>query len=337
MAKTITVFNNKGGVGKTTFLCNIAAFIAIKLKKRVLVVDGDPQCNATQYLLPEQRLEKIYDKAKRPTIDAFLDPVRRGRGYVSESVELEDSPRFGVSLVPGDPSLALSEDLLATDWSDGTSGNPRGLQTTFVFADLFSRFDDFDYTFVDVGPSLGAINRAILIGSDYFIVPMSSDLFSLMALRNISISLKKWRRDLKRGLNEHEVEHSVPFEIGAGKAARWALTFAGYLTQQYTAKVSQGERRPVRAYERILKQVPTAIKENLADEFSDLPAGTQYKLGEIPNLHSVVPMSQTAHAPIFALKAKDGVVGAHFAKVAEAEEIYAGIAKNLIENVNIRA
>lgn len=48
--KSITVFNNKGGVGKTTVLCNLAAYLALRRNKKVLIVDADPQCNATNYL-----------------------------------------------------------------------------------------------------------------------------------------------------------------------------------------------------------------------------------------------------------------------------------------------
>ena len=330
--KSITIFNNKGGVGKTTFLCNIASYLAIKMQKRILILDADPQCNATTYLLPEKRISELYDRSSRETIDSFLDPLRRGRGYKTQELEGEKASRFGVNLIPGDPRLALSEDLLASDWTAGSSGAPRGLQTTFVFQELMLRYSEYDYVFIDVGPSLGAINRAVLIASDYFVMPMSSDVFSLMAVRNISTSLKKWKRGLEKGLADYETEEGEQFEV-AGKVARWRLSFAGYVTQQYTAKTVQGMRRPVKAYEKILRHVPKLVKDELINSFSSLPSGVQYKLGEIPNLHSIVPMSQTAKAPIFELKAQDGVVGAHFAKVAEAEDMYKEIAGSLLENI----
>ena len=57
--KSICVFNNKGGVGKTTLLCNLAAYFSTKRSKKVLVIDCDPQCNATAYMLVEDTLEKI--------------------------------------------------------------------------------------------------------------------------------------------------------------------------------------------------------------------------------------------------------------------------------------
>jgi predicted metal-dependent hydrolase len=164
---------------------------------------------------------------------------------------------------------------------------------------------------------------------------MSSDIFSLMAIKNISQSLLKWKRDLRKGLADYETEEGYSYDI-SGHIAEWRLSFAGYLTQQYTAKTTQGERHPVKAYEKILKRVPRLIKDELVNKFSNLPSGITYKLGEIPNLHSIVPMSQTVNAPIFDLKAKDGVVGSHFAKVKEAEEIYSQIAETLLHNVGAR-
>jgi len=331
--KSITIFNNKGGVGKTTFLCNLASYLAIGEQKKVLIIDADPQCNATVYVLPEEKTIQLYERSSPSTIDSFLEPVRRGKGYKEGSVPIIKSKRFAIDIIPGDPRLSLSEDLLASDWVSGISGDPRGLQTTFVFKELMSRFSKgYDYIFIDVGPSLGAINRAILIGSDFFVVPMSSDIFSLMAIKNISLSLTKWKRALEKGLADYETEEGVCYDLN-GKPVSWSLSFAGYVTQQYTAKTVEGQRRPVKAYEKIIRRIPKQIKEELIEKFSKLPSGSKYKLGEIPNLHSIVPMSQTANSPIFKLKAKDGVVGSHFAKVNEAEEIYKNISRALMSNI----
>lgn len=330
--KSITIFNNKGGVGKTTFLCNLASYIALMMGKRVLVIDADPQCNATSYLISEATLNRLYESVSHETIDSFLDPIRHGKGYRGNPISVLPSHRFGVDLVPGDPRLALSEDFLAQDWVQGRSGDARGLQTTFVFQDIMLRYSNYDYIFIDVGPSLGAINRAVLIGSDYFVVPMSSDIFSLMAIKNISLSLLEWKRLLGKGLDEYRVKEQSEYLVGEHPAG-WRLSFAGYVIQQYTAKISEGQRRPVAAYEKILRRVPGVIDKELVKRFSTLNPAIEYRLGEIPNLHSVVPMSQTANAPIFGLKASDGVVGAHFAKVEEAGEIYKKIAAHILANL----
>lgn len=86
--KSIAFFNNKGGVGKTTLLCNVAAFLAIEMKKKVLVVDADPQCNATQLMLGEEDVFELYDNSKSFTIYSIIHPLSIGKGYSDVTVHI---------------------------------------------------------------------------------------------------------------------------------------------------------------------------------------------------------------------------------------------------------
>ncbi|MFA0698579.1 ParA family protein, partial [Vibrio sp. 10N.222.49.C9] len=115
-------------------------------------------------------------------------PVRRGQGFINSPIKPTHSKRFHCDLIPGDPKLSLSEDLLATDWKGATSGEHRGMQTTLVFRHLTHLYRDYDYILFDVGPSLGAINRSVMLGCDFFVTPMSVDVFSLMAVDNMNLS-----------------------------------------------------------------------------------------------------------------------------------------------------
>lgn len=329
--KIITFFNNKGGVGKTSLLCNMASYLAINSNKKVLVVDADPQCNATIYLLDELMIKKIYTDRMHETIQSYITPLRKGKGYAKKNFIPVKSPRFGVYVMPGDPALALSEDLLATDWKTSVSGDARGLQTTFVFEDMFSRFDDYDYVFVDVSPSLGAINRAVLLASDFFVMPLSSDIFSLMAVKNISQAVSKWMKDIKKALEQYQEQEDQCFKVKSTKVS-WKLRFCGYVTQQYTAKTIRGVREPVKAYDKIIKRVAPAIHKEIVGKLNS-PMSIKYDLGSIPNLNSIIPLSQNANAPIFDLKGSDGVVGAHFEKVKEAGALMNALVANLVTNV----
>lgn len=328
---SITVFNNKGGVGKTTLLCNLAGFLATKYSKKVLIIDADPQCNATTYLFPEQTIVEIYEGKHGSISDLFI-PLAKGRGFHSGRLPKLKCPSFKVDVIPGDPKLALREDLLATDWQVAQNGDARGLQTTMVFLQLLHRCQEYDLVFFDLGPSLGAINRAVLLASEFFVLPMSSDIFSLQAIENIGISLKHWKKALNAGLQRHHEEHGEDFDID-GEAADWKLQFLGYVTQQYTAKSVRGVRQPVSAYDRIIRKIPGTIKSKLIDEFSSDQA-LDFELGQIPNLHSLIPLSQLGRVPIFSLKAQHGVVGAHFAKVRESEDIFDLIATAFLENLD---
>jgi len=333
MAKmtSITVFNNKGGVGKTTLLCNLASYLAQEKGSRVLIVDADPQCNATIYLFPEDRVIEIYEE-KHGSINDLLNPLSKGKGYHSGKLPILKSSTFKVDLIPGNPKLALQEDLLATDWQQAQGGDARGLQTTLVFSELLQRCQSYDFVFFDLGPSLGAINRSVLLACDFFTIPMSSDIFSLQAIENISVSLVRWKNGLESGLAAHKKKNDEEFTVNA-ETVNWKLKFLGYVTQQYIAKTVRGVRQPVHAYDRIIQRIPKTIKNRLIDEFSrSLNIG--YQLGQIPNLHSLIPLSQNAHVPIFRLTGRDGVVGAHFAKVTESGDIFGKVAENFLKNVN---
>jgi cellulose biosynthesis protein BcsQ len=328
--ESIVVFNNKGGVGKTTLLCNLAAYLQIKKDKKVIVVDMDPQCNATAYMFPYPQIEEIYTKSKK-TIYEIVKPLQRGIGFQEGELPIHKSPYFDVDVIVGDPDLSLSEDFLSKDWLDGKAGDFRGLQTTLMFRDLLSKLKDYDFVFFDVGPSLGALNRAVLAASDHFIVPMSSDIFSIQALENISKSLKEWKKQLSRGLEDFKDKEGEPFTID-NEEVTWHIQFAGYITQQYTAKTVGGKKQPVKAYERIIKKIPATVKRHL-NSLNKAEISTP-KIGEITNLHSLVPLSQNSSVPIFALKAEHGVVGAHFNKVKEFENTLLDISDNLLNNLN---
>tara|TARA_R110002110_G_scaffold110559_1_gene275518 strand:- start:873 stop:1868 length:996 start_codon:yes stop_codon:yes gene_type:complete len=326
--KSIAFFNNKGGVGKTTLLCNLAAYLAKELDKKVLVIDADPQCNATQSMFSDKIIEGIYENKKAFTIYSVAHPLSIGKGF-TESIAPLHSNEFGVDVIPGDPRLALTEDLLSTDWTRATSGDTRGLRTTYLFSELLERLQQYDYVFFDMGPSLGAINRSVLVASDYFLSPMSIDIFSLRAIENISIALAKWRTQLSTGLQLNEHPEELPISD-----PKWEIKFLGYVTQQYKAKTDgNGNIVAVNAYEKIKKRVPAAITKEFIKKLQPNIKKADYDLGSVPNLHSLVPMSQDGRKPIFSLKAKDGVVGAHFAKVKDSKNIFSDIASNLQKNL----
>ncbi len=165
--KTTCFFNNKGGVGKTTLVANLAAELALSFNAKVLVVDADPQCNLTQYVLSDELTNEIYSADNIDSIYSVIRPLSFGKGYESE-LPIRKSDDFGFDIIIGDPRLALQEDLLAGDWRDAKGGGMRGLRTTFVFAELVKRAKElkYDFVFFDMGPSLGAINRAVLLTMD---------------------------------------------------------------------------------------------------------------------------------------------------------------------------
>ena len=322
--QSLTFFNNKGGVGKTTLLCNVAAYFSIDKGKSVLIVDADPQCNATQYMFKEPALSGFYERSDSFTIYDIVRPLSHGKGYASK-IEPQRADRFAVDVIPGDPSLALTEDLLARDWGSATGGDIRGIRTTLLFSELLRRCGSYDLVIFDVGPSLGSINRAVLLASDYFVAPMSIDIFSIKAIDNIAVWLRTWRKQWRAALANAE-------DIDDDLSHAHNISFLGYVSQQYIAKTKDGSKRAVNAYDKIMSQFESVITKKLIPEIGsdNRTIGGGFSLGSIPNLHSLIPMSQSNRAPVFELRSSDGVRGAHFTKVKDSRAIFGEVGDQIL-------
>lgn len=333
--KTTCFFNNKGGVGKTTLVANLAAELVLSFGAKVLVVDADPQCNLTQYVLPEETTDEIYSSDNPESIYSVIRPLSLGKGYESE-LPIRTTEDFGFDIIIGDPRLALQEDLLAGDWRDAKGGGMRGIRTTFVFAELVKRAKDlkYDFVFFDMGPSLGAINRAVLLAMDFFVVPMSIDVFSLWAIRNIGATVTIWKRELDKGCALAE----DPSEI-AELSPQGKLAFLGYVTQQHKERTGYDEaiseetgeqvkiRRRVQAYEGIGATFPEKVSESLEAMFASHSMNPH--LGDIRHLGSLAPMSQTQHVPMISVAG----TGSYTKLRKQARELYRGIASRYLENL----
>jgi cellulose biosynthesis protein BcsQ len=334
--------NNKGGVGKTTLTGNIAAFFALELEKRVLIIDCDPQCNITQFVLGDTRTIELYwpeaaskDDPKVKTVLDVVQPMLDGDATINKTVKPMGvkTNRFGVDLLPGHPRFSLFEDPLSSAWTELPSGKAGGFRVTnWLRSYLDSVKDSYDLAFVDVSPSLGALNRSVLLSSDYFVTPLGADAFSLLGIRNISRWMAGWTEYYEVALEQSE-------RLNAGALERFNIPrdipikdgFVGYTLQQYIAKAKGGERRPTKAYERILEDVPHEIATFL-NGFIAAPALDTH-LGDVPNLYSLIPLAQSANAPIIALKAKDGLVGSQFSQAAVYKQIIGSLANEIARRI----
>lgn len=323
-AKAVCFFNNKGGVGKTTLVANLAAELALNSHCKILVVDADPQCNLTQYVLSDADFASIYGNlAATGTIYDVIHPLSIGKGY-SAKLPIRKTDNFGFDVIIGDPRLALKEDLLAQDWRDAKAGGTRGLRTTFLFYDLIARASkNYDLIFFDMGPSLGAINRSILLAADYFVMPVSIDIFSLWAIRNIGSALSVWENELTNGIRLAE----DPSELPKNRVAGQKLGFLGYVTQQHKEKSENKVSRVVEAYNAIRLKLPDAVSSGLKSYFPS-PKFNPH-LGDIKHLASLAPKSQTLHTPMITVILK----GSYTVTRKQARTIYEGIASRFSESL----
>jgi cellulose biosynthesis protein BcsQ len=333
MATAVAFFNNKGGVGKTTLACNFAAWQALHGRK-ALVVDLDPQCNSTQLLLPEQRWAEIYEDASQSeakTIMGVLRPIRAGDSTLdTDAFRVYRGQRFGVDVLAGHPSLSIFEDLLSEAWTKFRGGEPGGARRTVWLRSLREFLgDQYDVLVVDVSPSLGAINRSALIGSDWFVTPMAADLFSLYALDNITIWFQRWLSEYETGrLNAAEALGATGYNELLPEPLPVRHGFVGYTVQQYVSRASGGQIRQIEAYDQHRREIPSRAQSLI--ELSRVDGDLE--LGTVPNMFSMIPLAQGQHAPIADLTRDDGLRGAQFSQ----QERYAEQLSNIFASISAR-
>ena len=194
--KTIAFFNNKGGVGKTTLVYHLSWMYA-ELGFSVVAADLDPQANLSAVFLREDRLEQVWsDDDHHNSILGAVSPILRGLGDIREPHVEEICANLG--LVVGDLGLSSFEARLSSAWPDclGSDESAFRIESAFhrTILDAAEK-QEADVVLIDVGPNLGAINRAAIIAANFVVFPLAPDLFSLQALRNIGPTLHDWRTD----------------------------------------------------------------------------------------------------------------------------------------------
>lgn len=324
--KSLVLFNNKGGVGKTTLAFNIAHMMA-RLGAPVVLLDYDPQGNLSSIALSEERLVELWEEEgdQGSTVARAVDLVRRGKGDLLPPVLIEIAENLW--LLPGDLALSRFEQVLAESWGQiHQSDNERALHIATSLqrlAHLASEAVGARIVLVDVGPNLGALNRSALLAADSVVMPVAPDLFSLQGLKNIGPTLREWREDWQRAV-ERSRDGLTPAHI---------FEPIGYIVQQHLARVD----RPVRAYADWVRQIPRVFHQQVLDDlegpFPSDATGDPYCIAQLKHFASLVPFAQSARKPIFDLKQADGVGGGQIQSVALARREFKKLAEDLLDRL----
>jgi hypothetical protein len=173
---------------------------------------------------------------------------------------------------------------------------------------------------IDLGPNLGALNRAVLSGSDYVIVPAAPDLFSIRGTENLGAKLVRWRTEWDQ-CNAAWTDPSLAIPKGRP-------SFLGYVMQQHN--IRNNAAGMTQGWQIFGNQLRVAIENNIVKPLTPMgqvqPGTTDYNLGKIPNLHSLIPYSLKARKPVFECTGSDGLKGAHIASARGSKSLFFPIA-----------
>ncbi len=229
------VFNQKGGVGKSTITCNLAAISADR-GKRTLVIDLDPQGNSTQYLLGaacdelDATLADFFDQ----TLNFRLNPRATADFIVA-------TPFSGLHVMPSHPQL---EEL---------QGKLESRYKIYKLRDALNEIaDDYDCVFIDTPPALNFYTRSALIAADACLIPFDCDEFSRRALYSLLENVQEIKADHNRDLevegivvNQFQPRASLPQKVVQELVAEGLPVLEPYLSASVKVKESHEQAKPM--------------------------------------------------------------------------------------------
>ena len=212
-----------------------------------------------------------------------------------------------IGLVVGDLGLSAFEDKLSDAWPrchDGDEAAFRVMSALYRAIISAAEQRQAELILIDVGPNLGAINRAALIASQYVTIPLAPDLFSLQGLKNLEPPLRRWRQQWRERLDKaFDVDSDLRLPEGRMKPL-------GYVVLQHAIRAD----RPVHAYRRWIERIPNLYRESVLNEPCTQPPSFEndpYRLSMLKNYRSLMPLAMEARKPMFFLRPADGAIGAH--------------------------
>lgn len=340
--KSIAMFNNKGGVSKTTTTFNVGWMLA-EHGHTVLMVDADPQCNLTGMVLGMSRssdLEDFYETEPGRNLKTALQPAFESRPEILTPVEcVQIEGREGLYLLPG--HLGLSEYEVQLGLAQELSGSIQALQNLpgamrFLIGITAERIGA-DYVIIDMSPGLGAINQNLVTTSDFIIIPTTPDVFSVMALDSLARILPRWVKWAHRAASlEVFREASYPFPAPT-------LKLLGLIVQRYRLK----NGLPTRAFRDYFSEIEEVCSGRLAPALADvgmlLPKetysghveeGSEYRIASISDFNALIASSQQHQKPVYSLTQNDVRRGGEAWNITEGNidafrETFEALARNI--------
>ena len=258
--KKLLFANNKGGVGKTTLAFNCAMSFA-KAGYKTVLVDLDPQCNLSRLALGDNHYGKtLFSSGEKDIYDALRGVVEGGSDvdFDIPFIPVSNS-QDNLSLLKGSVNLSLYENILAGAYGQAASGQQIGyFQTSAIDRFLRQRGlkDEVDIFVIDTSPSLALLNRIIFLGSDYFIVPMMPDAFSVQGIENLGVVFEDWKENWKNTGKALSGDTENKFVLSGDGL------FIGYVVNSYNVYGKQ----PIKDHRHWMEEIPKKVKQFLSEK-----------------------------------------------------------------------
>ncbi len=322
--KNVAFFNNKGGVGKTSLVYHIAWMLSLN-GISVLVADLDPQANATSIFLEEELIDKIWHSSEPATASKAVRSLRKNVGDVAQPHPLKIADNL--HLLAGDLDLAEFEDQLSETWPKCLDRDERAFRVTTALSRVVASAGQrakANVALIDVGPNLGAINRAALIASDHVILPISPDLFAIRGLENVGPKLRAWRENWSD--RKSRAPDDLDFVLPSGE-----MRPIGYVISRYSVFA----RGPVKTYKKWLDRAPDVYANSVLNNKSSSDIDNDANLlATLKDYRSLMPLAQEARKPMFSLRPSDGAIGGHQAAVRECYDDFYQLSKEIMSRID---
>lgn len=306
--KVISIFNNKGGVGKTIITWNIGDALARK-GKRVLLLDFDPQSNLSIAVLGK-RFENILPSQTAPygtKIRAYLQKFLQNEGPLQLYTHGGLYTNTNVDLIASDAWLNVYSESLNVG-SDLLTGN--GLEKYAIINRLIEEANSkkdkcYDYVLIDLPPSFNNLVRTALYSSNYFIVPCTSDIFCSYCVGLIGERLPRFIKEWQIGCQLYDANnpHNQKY-TNLGKPV-----FAGWIFNGYDTRKPKNETsKKIIAADKVMgEKIFKSIKKlvgTLEQQIKEYPSVIQYPtfqdfyIGGIEDMNILIQNSMWLNSPI---------------------------------------
>lgn len=226
------VFNQKGGVGKSTITCNLAAIDAAR-GHRTLVIDLDTQGNASHYLLGDQPPES--------SLADFFEQILNFKLNPRKVAEFASATRFeNLWVLPSHPGLSELGTKLESRYK------------LYKLKEALDGLDEFDRVWIDTPPAFNFFTRSALIAADRCLIPFDCDTFSRKAIYNLLENVEEIRADHNRNLrvegivvNQFQAKSNLPRRVVSELLAEGLPVLPQHLSASVKVKESHEASCPL--------------------------------------------------------------------------------------------